>query len=129
MNEAITHLVFVYGSLKAGYALHGLLSHQTFEGTTQTTSDFRLYDLGRYPGLKRASVNGSSIRGEVYRIDDECLRRLDDEEGVDDGLYTRERIQLQAPFQFQAVWTYIYAGCVDNCPDCGSEWPRLPTDG
>ncbi len=46
-----TSLVFVYGSLKYGYRLHGLLSDQTALGPASTAPWYRLYDLGEYPGL------------------------------------------------------------------------------
>jgi gamma-glutamylcyclotransferase (GGCT)/AIG2-like uncharacterized protein YtfP len=38
------------------------------------------------------------------------LARLDELEGVAEGLYRRERVPLQPPFDQEDVDTYIYAG-------------------
>ncbi len=125
-------LVFVYGSLKRGYRLHYLLQDQKFIGTASTVARYRLFDAGEYPGLIEIATDdirqGVSVRGELYRVDDDCLRRLDETEGVDEGLYTRRRIHLnQAEAQnFAEAW--FFAGSVADLPDCGAEWPAAKAE-
>ncbi|MEZ6122576.1 MAG: gamma-glutamylcyclotransferase family protein [Planctomycetaceae bacterium] len=127
--ENFTETVFVYGSLKRGYSLSGLLSGQQFVREALTAPDFRLYDLGRYPGLIRFPGRGLSIHGELYRVTPECLRRLDDVEGVDEGLYARERIDLLTGDLLTPAWAYIFLGDTLECSDCGCRWPASVTDG
>ena len=50
-DDRMLHLIFVYGSLKRGYALHHLLASQQFHGIAVTQPLYRLFDLGSYPGL------------------------------------------------------------------------------
>jgi gamma-glutamylcyclotransferase (GGCT)/AIG2-like uncharacterized protein YtfP len=72
-------LLFVYGTLMRGFALHALL-----EGRADFLGDGLvaglLFDLGRYPA---ALPNGGCvIHGEVYRLKDSALwRALDSAEG------------------------------------------------
>ncbi len=50
---------------------------------------FDMLDLGSYPGVVRGS---GAVYGEVYEVEDPAvLERVDDAEGVGEGLYSRER--------------------------------------
>lgn len=122
-------LIFVYGSLKRSYALHHLLEDQTPIGPARTEPLYRLFDLGSYPGLVDWP-EGLSIQGEVYRVTSKCIARLDEAEGVDEGLYARREIQLALPtlntLQInEPIHAWFWLGRVSNCPDCGTEWPRM----
>jgi gamma-glutamylcyclotransferase (GGCT)/AIG2-like uncharacterized protein YtfP len=75
-----------------------------------------LFDLGSYPGLRRASGKGGEsgvVIGELYSIvDPDVLARLDEFEGVIENrptasLYLRERVRLVAPLDLEA-WVYFY---------------------
>lgn len=99
--------VFVYGTLKRGYVRHHSISQQTFLGEAKTAARYRLFDLGQYPGLI-ADESGVSIAGELFSVDEECLERLDAIEGVDHGLYSRQRVELLPPWNGQNALTYIY---------------------
>ena len=116
-------LVFVYGSLKRGFALHRELSGQQFLGAATTEPEYRLLDCGDYPGMLRVSSVGQSVKGEVYRVDADCLRRLDHVEGVDEGHYSRDRVKLKSPFDSEMVWAYFYLGDIAGLRGCGREWP------
>ena len=59
--------IFVYGSLKKGYALHHLLEDQRRLPDASTKPLYRLFDLGSYPGLIEWP-EGLEIFGEVYEI-------------------------------------------------------------
>jgi len=113
--------VFVYGTLKRGFARHYALSTQTFLGPATTRAGFRLYNLGSYPGLVRCE-DGASIEGELYDVDDSCLEKLDVIEGVDQGLYRRDVVQLLDPWIDEPALTYIYLQSTDGYAEI-SVWP------
>lgn len=122
-----TALIFVYGSLKRGHTLHFEIEKQHFVGTAESTPQYRLFDLGEYPGLVKAPTEGHSIRGELYRVDQACLTRLDIVEGVPEGLYVRERITLHdnecQGSETETVWAWFYLADVSGMENCGVEWP------
>ena len=115
-------LIFVYGSLKRGFRLHHLLEDQEFVSQAVTVPTYLIFDLGEYPGLIEAET-GFAIRGEVYRVDPECLALLDEAEGVAEGLYTRREIHLQAPFAEFAVHAWHYCGNVSGFRRLCQSWP------
>lgn len=98
--------LFVYGTLKRGCRSHRLIENQVYLGETRTVPGFRLFHLGQHPGMVRSSDSSSSVSGEVYLIDDTCLRALDAFEGVAEGLYSREWIELAPPSG--AAFAYLY---------------------
>ena len=122
MPQQLSQLVFVYGSLKRGFALHALLQGQLCLGNAVTEPWYRLFDLGSYPGLVEWP-DGLEIRGEVYQVDFECLGRLDEAEGVVDRLYVRRQISLQAEFRNRDVHAWFWLNAVRGLRDCGSEGP------
>lgn len=122
MPQTFSQLVFVYGSLKRGYALHALLQGQLCLGHARTQPLYRMFDLGSYPGLVEWP-DGLAIRGEVYQVDCECLCRLDAAEGVAERHYARRRILLQAEFESNDVHAWFWLNAVRGLRDCGAEWP------
>ncbi|MEW4528969.1 gamma-glutamylcyclotransferase family protein [Maioricimonas sp. JC845] len=120
MNAQSTS-VFVYGTLMRGDCRHRVLAGQEFLGEARTEGRYRMFDVGSYPGLVE-STDGLAIEGEVYRVDNDCLRVLDQVEGVELGLYERRRIALQAPFGTAPVEAYFYLRNTHGLKDCGSRW-------
>lgn len=119
-----TTTLFVYGTLKHGDVRAGLLEGQTFLGETKTAPLFRLFNTGDYPAMVEArplGVDGLSITGELWRVDIDCLARLDIEEGVDEGLYERRTIELIDPSQ--TALSYLYLHPVRGMADLGTSWP------
>ncbi len=114
--------IFVYGSLKRGYALHHLVARQKVIGVASTMPLYRIFDLGDYPGLIEWP-EGLSIDGEVYDVEMDCLRKLDDVEGVNEGCYARRAIFLQPPFDGQTVHAWFWLGSISGLRDCGNSWP------
>ena len=112
--------VFVYGTLKRGQRNHALLQDQEFLGQTRTLPRYRLYDCGRYPALVHDPANGVAVSGEVWRVSEEVLRKMDEYEGAPE-LYSRAEILLEA-FN-QPVVAYFFNGDVTCLKDCGGEWP------
>lgn len=114
-------LVFVYGTLMRGDCRHGALAGQEFVGEARTVAAYRMFDVGTFPALVE-SADGVEIEGEVWCVDDWCLARLDEIEGVSEGLYARRAIRLQAPFAAILVQGYIYQESTAGMPDCGARW-------
>ncbi|GEA50458.1 putative gamma-glutamylcyclotransferase [Vibrio inusitatus NBRC 102082] len=96
------HLVFVYGTLRQDEANHYLLQGSEFLGLFETPPQYALYDFSTLPGI----VEGHEIiTGEVYRISDEVLVKLDIFEDVPIE-YRRETIETP----FGEAWIYLYQG-------------------
>lgn len=91
----MTHLVFVYGTLRNGYGNHRLIAHAQarggahFVGFGMTAMPATLVNVGWFPAITTLDEGPCPVVGEVYRVDDEALRDLDRLEGVP-SLYTRE---------------------------------------
>lgn len=104
----INELVFVYGSLKSGFPLHGILEGYEFMGEYRTFPDYKLMSLGPFPALIPAPDAGIEVLGEVYRVDGDILNYLDVVEGVRRGLYRRTRIDVHDQLgKVIAVWAYV----------------------
>ena len=116
------HLIFVYGTLKRGGRNHHHLAEQTFVGPARTSPGVRLFDLGGFPGLVAQAADRDGVSGEVWSVDAECLQRLDDLEGVPEGLYRRAPVALLPPFADRCVDAYLYLLSVSGRPDVGSVW-------
>ena len=87
------HLVFVYGSLRRGNALSMPVRFPGARLMGEARVGGRLYDLGAFPGLALGGSE-SSVAGEVYEVDEEALKRLDDFEAS--SRYRRERVEVSA---------------------------------
>lgn len=99
-------LIFVYGTLKEGYGNHFHLEHADFVEKAITEAEYTMYSIrGWYPGVVK---NGNTrIKGEIYRIDENTLNRLDNLEGFyneENDLYKREIINVNG----KEVFTYFY---------------------
>jgi gamma-glutamylcyclotransferase (GGCT)/AIG2-like uncharacterized protein YtfP len=108
-------LVMVYGSLKEGFGNHRLLIGQEYLGTFHTQDeDFFMISLGGFPGVHRGGAG--RIQGEIYRVTEECFRRLDGLEG-NGFFYTREEVdaykvygtddKLVTDLEMLRAWMYI----------------------
>jgi gamma-glutamylcyclotransferase (GGCT)/AIG2-like uncharacterized protein YtfP len=116
-----SHLIFIYGTLLPGECRHHVLRHEQFVSAARTQSLYRLVDCGSYPGLI-TSESGNGIRGEVWRVQQETLERLDRIEGVAEGLYSRQLVELEFPHLEEPVETYFYQLPIADLPDCGDCW-------
>lgn len=126
MAEAKAHL-FVYGTLKRGDVRAYLLDGQAYVGEAATAPRYRLFNTGDYPALVEAGaigLGGVSVTGELWAVDEACLARLDEEEGVDEGLYARRGLELVDGRV--GVQTYLYLLPIDGMADCGTSWRVMP---
>jgi gamma-glutamylaminecyclotransferase len=115
-----TVTLFVYGTLKRGCSNHAVMRGAEFAGEAATEPGYLMVNCGSYPGLVRAANGqaGMAIRGELYRIDEALLAKLDRFESVPTE-YVRETIRLADGSEAQ---TYIYALRVAGLKVCGAEW-------
>ena len=104
-----TELLFIYGTLLPGLRLERAMDGAQHLGPAKVKG--RLYDIGSYPGL----VEGEDlVAGEIYRLDPQHLRRLDEVEEMvaddqDASLFWRVRIQIASgAHATQWVWCYRY---------------------
>ena len=109
------HDLFIYGTLMPGLRLEAEMQGAQPLGPARVQG--RLVDVGRYPGL----IPGEGlVTGEVYRVDDAQLARLDEVEDVVPGdravsQYWRERVLVQdGTLAGQQVWTYVYNRPIDG---------------
>ena len=121
-------LIFVYGTLKRGGENHHHFAGQTFIDVARTAPGYRLFELGGFPGMVEHAVDRDGVVGEVWSVDAQCLRRLDELEGVAEGLYQRKRVPLLPPFANQDVAAYFYPHSVAGRTEIGSVWTAKTND-
>jgi gamma-glutamylcyclotransferase (GGCT)/AIG2-like uncharacterized protein YtfP len=80
-----------------------------------------MYNCGNYPGLVE-SPDGLCVEGELWDVSIECLKRLDEIEGVGVRLYQRAKVRLQSPHDRAEAVTYLYLRSIQGLPDCGVRW-------
>jgi gamma-glutamylaminecyclotransferase len=115
-----TVTLFVYGTLKRGCRNHGTMRGAVFIGEAATEHAYLMVNCGSYPGLVRAwnKQAGISIRGELYRVDEELLAALDRFEDVP---YEYVRVTIRLADGSEAE-TYFYALPFSGLKLCGAEW-------
>lgn len=119
--------LFVYGTLKRGGENHRFLLRQEFLGPATTLAQYRIYELDGYPGMVEVPHGaGVAVEGEIWAVDDDCLKRLDVLEGVYVGLYARVPAHLHAPHHHEGVQVYVYRKSVEGCKDLGTSFGPPP---
>jgi len=107
------HLLFVYGTLLQpgnAFADH-LARHCRFLYPAAIRGT--LYDLGEYPGLIIHPNDTNKVTGNVYEVDDEVLKLIDDYEGYGEdedqpNLYVRDLLTIETNRSATDAWVYIY---------------------
>jgi gamma-glutamylcyclotransferase (GGCT)/AIG2-like uncharacterized protein YtfP len=120
-------VLFLYGTLKRGQRNHRLVAGE-FLGPARSQPHYRLVDCGPYPALVEDRDHGESIQGELWRVDDAILRRLDEFEGAPlpdrhdpDPEFVREPIDVLD--HAGLVFAYFYRRDTSALPGCGDCWP------
>ncbi|KAF7669207.1 hypothetical protein LDENG_00233350 [Lucifuga dentata] len=135
----MTH-IFVYGTLKKGqpnnYHMFDKANGKAeYLGSACTTEKYPLVIAGKYniPFLLNIPSQGHRVQGEIYKVDEQMLKFLDDFESVP-SLYQRTLAKLQVkewvggregeetPSPRSIVEAFIYSTTTYK-PD----WPSLPT--
>ena len=76
------HNIFVYGSLMSGMGNHALLEDYTPRKAFTHLSIFQMRAYASFPAVyRKTDGTGVGIAGEMYRVNDETLERLDHLEG------------------------------------------------
>ena len=91
-------LVFVFGTLKAGYPNFAVNQGRRVGGVFRTVQPHPLYLMGarHVPWMIDAPRSGERVAGEIYEVDAAALAAMDELEGVGrpDG-YHRKALQVQ----------------------------------
>lgn len=114
----LTTLLFVYGSLKAGYENAHEMNGATCVGPVRTAPGYRLIRFHDcYPALLRSLRPGfsGSVAGELYSVGAEQLQRLDAFEDCPE-LYQRGPVELEDGRWVQA---YVVPSAAEDA------WPPL----
>lgn len=115
-------ILFVYGSLKRGCSNVEQMGDSKFLEKAITPSNYKLYDYGGYPALVQVEEGeGLAIKGELWEVSEETLARLDKFEGVDQGLYFRDKLKIKGR-EDKLIESYYYNRDLEGLPDCGEEW-------
>src|ERR1700694_2230467 len=78
--------LFVNGTLMRDLALHANLAEAEFLEACETAPRYRLYSIDDvHPGMFEVAAGGIAVPGELYRVPDQVLERV--EAGEPPGLY------------------------------------------
>jgi gamma-glutamylaminecyclotransferase len=108
---------FCYGTLKRGFCRDHYLDFQKYLGEINTLPKYKLYRVSNFPGLIEAD-EGVSIKGQLYEIDEECLKALDRMEGHP-HLFKRDVIEL---FDGSTANAYFWQGRTSGMEEVGDCW-------
>lgn len=109
------HLVLCYGTLKMGFGNHYLLGDSTYLGPAETNAT--MYSMGGFPAIILGG--DSTIKGEVYEVDDTTLRHLDSLEGYP-GWYDREVVSTP----YGPAYIYTMHSAVNRAVVPSGVWER-----
>jgi len=105
--------LFCYGSLKSNKGANSFLGNSKFLGEA-ILDGYGLYPVCTWPGIK--PLEGGTVVGELYEIDENQLADCDRYEGYPD-LFGREEVIVYTdldPPQTHNCWVYVYNGDVDG---------------
>jgi gamma-glutamylcyclotransferase (GGCT)/AIG2-like uncharacterized protein YtfP len=113
-QELDTDFLFVYGTLRRGFALHHHLRRMGAEFVATGEVHAELYDLGKFPGARKSTKPGKVLAGEVYRLRQakKALKVLDHVEGfspqtAEKSLFQRATTEVVLPNgERRVAWIY-----------------------
>ncbi len=105
--------IFVYGTLMEGMVNHAFLENSKKVKDAEIEG-FDMYFLGHYPGVIKGS---GRIKGEIYEVSADVLKRLDEFEG-EGYLYVKRNVQATTG---EDVLLYVYNQSIDNKPQIAYE--------
>ncbi len=99
------HLLFVYGTLKKKFPNHHYLSDAVYKGQARTEKRYALFESGALPfACKMPEI--APVQGELYKIDDNTLKRIDKLEGHP-IFYKREQVPIICGEKTVMAWMYF----------------------
>ncbi len=107
--------LFVYGTLRRGAAMHGLLEGRvTYLGPARVAGC--LVDLGAFPALAGPAAPDDRVHGDLFAIDGATrgvlLETLDRYEG---NRFEREAAVVEGPSGETEAWLYRWRGDPRGC--------------
>lgn len=87
------NIVFVYGTLKKGFPANKYLSNSSFIGTANSTEEYSIYANYMFPAMLEIPSK-LGVFGELYIIDPDDRKKVDEYEGVAFNLYELKQINL-----------------------------------
>jgi gamma-glutamylcyclotransferase (GGCT)/AIG2-like uncharacterized protein YtfP len=113
------HHLFVYGTLRRGSDnkfARMLADRARFVGTARVQG--QLFDLGQYPGARRAEQTSETILGEIFYLEDPgaILAALDEYEGAE---FERAVVTTEGKVD---CWIYWYVGSEPGHPIPSGDW-------
>jgi len=119
-----THLVFVYGTLRAGFWNRFLLGGAKRAGRGRTSERFALY-VGRLPYAIR-SEEVHQVVGDLYEVDSRTLTDIDNYKGHPDW-YRREMVEVTLEDgTVHSAWMYFYHTRIGKLSPDGAYHPEQP---
>jgi gamma-glutamylcyclotransferase (GGCT)/AIG2-like uncharacterized protein YtfP len=117
-------LLFAYGTLKDPRQVAAVVGRPvTCRVIGCGTVCGILYDVGEYPALRPSDDRGDVVHGVLLEIDDSALAEFDAYEGIDTGLYVRERCSVRLDDgTTAAAWIYFYNRSTSALPRI-AVWP------
>lgn len=112
--------VFVYGSLRRGGALNGILDGSEFVNISKTVPAYSLYSLGAFPAL--VAEGETAVVGEIYEVTPETRSYLDRVEGHP-HMYVRTPITLDCGTEVE-VYLFPYAPRANELVESG-DWIKF----
>jgi gamma-glutamylaminecyclotransferase len=104
-------LVFVFGTLKAGFPNFAVNRGRRVGGVFRTVQPHPLYLVGErcVPVMIDVPGSGQCVAGELYEVDAAALAAMDELEGVGraDG-YHRKALQVQGDDDATVVMAQVY---------------------
>jgi|SRR5271163_363182 len=106
--------LFVYGTLKRGAKSHHELGRNPgirFVSEARMRGDLYKLQGEIFPGAVPTSVPNRFVEGDLFALSDpqKTLPDLDGFEGVDEGLFRRDLVDVWARGRRLKAWAYIYA--------------------
>ena len=110
MRQNHEHILFVYGTLLKGQRNYRRYLAPLEPFAKGILDGFRMYDIGSFPGI----VEGvGKIKGELYRINDIQLDRIDALEG-EGSLYIRKSVPVTTDQGDVEAYIYVYNHSVSD---------------
>jgi|SRR5580692_3869260 gamma-glutamylcyclotransferase (GGCT)/AIG2-like uncharacterized protein YtfP len=106
--------LFVYGTLKRGGKSHKQLRKENgvrFRSSARIRADLYTLYGEEYPGAVLPAAPNRFVKGDLFLLQDpeKTLRDLDEFEGVHEGLFRRELVDVWARGRRVKAWAYLYA--------------------